>query len=232
MVHSCSWLHDYIIKGNLPAEFHVVLDEAFRCTTQELSAHSKPRAPARLTESQDAFNYHLSLQRQVVERCFGLLVWRWGVFWRPLNVSFGSIKDLVACCCRLVHLFRFFRWSHEIYMRHRLHNWCQEDTEFKRILAAQRPDQAFDAALFDSLQEHDPADLTWTRVNNSQQPSQIIFNPRTDGLMFMRGDMRAGFRSDLVGGKRKEFTRGMETREVKRPKHSADAARARRYGEQ
>lgn len=116
-------------------------------------------------------------------------------------------------------------------MRHRLHNWCQEDTEFKRILAAQRPDEAFDAALFDSLQEHDPADLTWTRVNNSQQPSHILFNPRTDGLLFMRGDMRAGFRSDLVGGKRKEFTRGMETRGVKRPKHSADAARARRYGE-
>jgi hypothetical protein len=42
----------------------------------------------------------LSLQRQVIERCFALLVWRWGIFWRPIKVSFGSIKDLVACCCR------------------------------------------------------------------------------------------------------------------------------------
>jgi hypothetical protein len=77
-----------------------VLDEAFKCTTQELSAHSKPRAPGRLSQSQDAFNYFLSLQRQVIERCFALLVWRWGVFWRPIKVAFGSIKDLVACCCR------------------------------------------------------------------------------------------------------------------------------------
>ncbi len=98
-------------------------------------------------------------------------------------------------------------------------------------MEAQRPDAAFDAALFDSLQEHDPADLTWTRVNNSQQPSQTLFNPRTDGLLFMRGDMRAGFRSDLVSGKRKVFTTKMETEGVKRPKHSADRARARRYGE-
>jgi hypothetical protein len=108
MVHSCSWLHDYIIEGKLPAEFHVVLDEAFKCTTQELSAHPKPRAPGKLTEAQDAFNYYLSLQRQVIERCFGLLVWRWGVFWRPISVGFGSIKDLVACCCRLVHLTFIF----------------------------------------------------------------------------------------------------------------------------
>lgn len=101
MVHCCSWLHDHIVKGKLPAEFHVVLDEAFKCTTQELSAHSKPRTGS-LSQSQDAFNFFLSLQRQVIERCFALLVWRWGVFWRPIKVKFGSIKDLVACCCRCV----------------------------------------------------------------------------------------------------------------------------------
>jgi hypothetical protein len=75
------------------------MDEAFKCTNQELSAHPKPRT-GRVTEAQDAFNFHLSLQRQVIERCFALLVWRWGIFWRPIKVSFGSIKDLVACCCR------------------------------------------------------------------------------------------------------------------------------------
>ena len=209
MVHACSWMHELILKGKLPAEFHVVLDEAFKCTTQELSAHSKPRS-SKLTESQDAFNFFLSLQRQVIERCFALLVWRWGVFWRPISVKFGSIKDLVACCCRL-------------------HNWCQEDTEFKRILLAQRPDAAFDAALFESLQEHDPADLVWTRVG-AQQPDQAIFNPRSDALLFIRGDMTAGWRTDLQH-KRKQITEKMEERGVKRPKHSVAAARARRYGE-
>ena len=102
MVHSCSWLHDFIRQGNLPAQFHVVLDEAFKCTQQELSAHPKPRAPNRLSTEQDAFNFYLSLQRQVIERCFALLTWRWGVFWRPIKVKFGGIKDLVACCCRYV----------------------------------------------------------------------------------------------------------------------------------
>jgi hypothetical protein len=113
----------------------------------------------------------------------------------------------------------------------RLHNICQEDTEFKRILQASRQDAAFDAALLDSLQEHDPADLTWRRTNEAVQPSGLLFNPRNDLLLFLRGDMVAGFRNDLVGGKRKHFTTNMETRGVKRPKHSADAARARRYGE-
>ncbi len=108
---------------------------------------------------------------------------------------------------------------------------CQEDTEFRRILDATRQDAAFDAALLDTLQEHDPADLTWRRTNEAVQPSGMLFNPRTDPLMFIRGDVTAGFRSDLVGGKRKTFTASMETRDVKRPKHSADAARARRYGE-
>ncbi len=102
MVHSCSWLHDFISKGRLPQHFHVVLDEAFKCTKQELSAHSKPRSPNVLSQEQDAFNFHLSLQRQVIERCFALLTWRWGVFWRPIKVKFGSIKDIVACCCRCV----------------------------------------------------------------------------------------------------------------------------------
>ncbi len=108
---------------------------------------------------------------------------------------------------------------------------CQEDTEFRRILDATRQDAAFDAALLDTIQEHDPADLTWRLTNETVQPSGMVFNPRTDPLMFIRGDMVAGFRSDLVGGKRRNFTVNMEARGVKRPKHSADAARARRYGE-
>jgi hypothetical protein len=207
MQHSCSWLHDYLAT-RLPAQFHVVLDEAFRCTHQELSPYPKPRT-GKLSESQDAFNYHLSLHRQVIERCFALLTWRWGVFWRPIKTKFGRIKDLVGCCCRL-------------------HNWCQEDSAYKQIMAAGRPDAAFDNALLESLQEHDQADIVWRRVNARQQPENVIFNPRSDRLLFIRGDMVAGFRSDRVAGKRPAFTENMEERGVKRPKHSAEAARARR----
>jgi N-acetylneuraminic acid mutarotase len=112
-----------------------------------------------------------------------------------------------------------------------LHNWCQEDAEFRRILAATRGDAAFDAALLDTIQMHHPDDLIWRRINEQEQPSVAIFNPRTDRLLFIRGEVRPGFRNDLVGGKRAVFTKDMKERGIKRPKHSVDAARARRYAE-
>jgi hypothetical protein len=43
----------------------------------------------------------LSLHRQVVERAFGILVQRWGVFWRPLRVKFDKIPLLIRVCCKL-----------------------------------------------------------------------------------------------------------------------------------
>ena len=118
-------------------------------------------------------------------------------------------------CCNIIHF--------------RLHNWCQEDTEFRRIIAATREDAAFDTALLEAIQMHHPDDLTWHRTNEIEQPSAAIFNPRTDALLFIRGELRPGFRNDLVGGKRTTFTNDMKERGIKRPKHSADAARARRY---
>ena len=111
----------------------------------------------------------------------------------------------------------------------RLHNWCQEDVEFRRILNATRPDAAFDAALLDTIQMHDPADLVWKRTNEREQPSNVLYNPRTDAHLFIRGDVCPGYRSDIVGGKRPIFTESMKERGIKRPKHSADAARARRF---
>jgi len=49
----------------------------------------------------DAFNYFLSLHRQCVERAFGILVQRWGIFWRALRVKFSRIPLLIRVCCRL-----------------------------------------------------------------------------------------------------------------------------------
>jgi hypothetical protein len=78
---------------------------------------------------------------------------------------------------------------------------------------------------------HHPDDLTWRRIDENRQPSATLFNPRLglDALLFIRGEKRAGFRSDRVPGKRPVFTQDMKERDIKRPKHSADAARARRY---
>ncbi len=132
----------------------------------------------------------------------------------------------VGMCC---HLSVPSRCYNIVY--YRLHNWCQEDTEFRRILTATREDAAFDAALLETIQMHHPDDLTWRLRNEHRQPSNVIFNPRTDALLFVRGDIRPGFRNDRVGGKRTIFTNDMKERSIKRPKHSADAARVRRCAE-
>jgi hypothetical protein len=111
-----------------------------------------------------------------------------------------------------------------------LHNWCQEDSEFRRILAATREDAAFDTALLESIQRHHPDDLVWRRFNEGMQPSVALFNPRTDALLFISGELRPGYRNDRQI-KRNSFTAEMKERGTKRPEYSADAARARRYGE-
>ncbi len=97
-------------------------------------------------------------------------------------------------------------------------------------MKATHHDAAFDAALLETLQEHDPADLIWTRNSDTQQPFNTIFNPRLDPLLFIRGNITAGYRGDVVGGKRKLFTESMEERGIKRPQHSREAARVRRMG--
>ncbi len=67
----------------LPKQYHVVLDEAYPCTEQEMS----PWKGRNLPVDKDAFNYYLSLNRQVIERAFGVLLQRWGIFWRLLKMS-------------------------------------------------------------------------------------------------------------------------------------------------
>jgi DDE superfamily endonuclease len=86
-----------IKAGLLPQKFHVVLDEAYPCTVQEMS----PWKGRNLSVERDAFNYYSSLNRQVIERAFGILVQRWGIFWCPLKVSMHNRGVAVRVACRL-----------------------------------------------------------------------------------------------------------------------------------
>jgi hypothetical protein len=89
-----------IREGKLASWAHIVLDEAYTNRPQELS----PFKGRNLDIWRDSFNYHPSLHRQVVERAFGLLVQRWGVFWRPLRCAFHRIPLLIRVCCKLHNL--------------------------------------------------------------------------------------------------------------------------------
>jgi len=86
-----------IKNGLLPNMYHVVLDEAYPCTEQEMS----PWKGRNLSVEKDAFNYYLSLCRQVIERAFGILVQRWGIFWRPLRLSMNHRGVVIRTACKL-----------------------------------------------------------------------------------------------------------------------------------
>jgi len=54
----------------------------------------------------DSYNFYLSSSRIHIEQAFGMLVWRWGVFWRPLRVPFVKRPGLVRACFRLHNFCR------------------------------------------------------------------------------------------------------------------------------
>jgi hypothetical protein len=49
----------------------------------------------------DSFNYHLSVRRKVIERAFGILTKRWGIFSRPVCCKFNQWSLLATVCAKL-----------------------------------------------------------------------------------------------------------------------------------
>jgi hypothetical protein len=94
------------VDRRLPEPFYFVGDEAFTTTSQLLT----PWPGRSLGPWKDSFNYHLSRMRQCVERAFGLLTQRWGIFWRPLRCQFD-------------------KWTLVCQVAAKLHNFCIEEGE-------------------------------------------------------------------------------------------------------
>jgi hypothetical protein len=86
--------------GRLPAQFHIAGDEAFVCCELTLT----PWPGRELETSKDAFNYLHSRQRQVIECAFGMLIQRFGIFWRPLRVGLAKWSKIVTVCAKLHNL--------------------------------------------------------------------------------------------------------------------------------
>jgi DDE superfamily endonuclease len=84
-------------SGRLPKTYHYVLDEAYPCTKPEMS----PWKGRKLSLEKDAFNYFMSFTRQVIEREFGILVQRWGIFWHPLRLSLNHSGTAIHVACKL-----------------------------------------------------------------------------------------------------------------------------------
>ena len=97
---SGSELYQLLMEGNLPLMFHIVFDEAYQCSGQMLT----PWKGTKLDSDKDSFNFWLSRQRQVIERAFGMLIQRWGVFWRPLRMKMKNIPLVIKVACKLHNL--------------------------------------------------------------------------------------------------------------------------------
>ena len=98
-----SELHHAVDEGRLPEKYFIIGDEAYACKEQVLC----PYSGRGLGVAKDAFNYYLSHSRQCIERAFGMLIQRWGIFWRKFR-------------------FAYERWSQVIILCMKLHNFCQE----------------------------------------------------------------------------------------------------------
>jgi hypothetical protein len=120
-------------EGKLHKDYYVIGDEAFVNTQQFLV----PWGGRNLGIWKDSFNYHLSSMRQCIERAFGLLTQRWGIFWRPLNCR-ADKWPLICIVAAKLHNFCIdrkemevpSRWSADIQIGDRWQLVDNEDEEF------------------------------------------------------------------------------------------------------
>jgi hypothetical protein len=90
-------LRSAIEAGELNRDFFIIGDEAFTCTEQLLS----PFPGRGIGRWRDSFNYWLSHSRQCIERAFGMLTMRWGIFWRKFSFSFERWSTVILVCMKL-----------------------------------------------------------------------------------------------------------------------------------
>ena len=92
-----SALSNAISEGKLPSKYFIIGDEAFSCTNQLLSPY-----PGRgIGKYKDSFNYWLSHSRQSIERAFGMLTMRWGIFWRKFRFAHERWSLVIILCMKL-----------------------------------------------------------------------------------------------------------------------------------
>ena len=87
-------------EGKLPLQYYFIADEGLSCEDQMLV----PWSGTGIVHLKDSFNYHLSVRRQVIERAFGHLTRRWGIFWRPVDVGFMKWSLVASVCANCIML--------------------------------------------------------------------------------------------------------------------------------
>lgn len=84
-------------NGGISGNYWIAADEAYICNHRIVC----PWPGKNLPVEKDCFNYWQSSARIHIEQAFGMLVARWGIFWRPLRVRLSKAAKIVAVCCKL-----------------------------------------------------------------------------------------------------------------------------------
>lgn len=107
------WIND----GNLPSEFFLLGDSAFRPGSTSLIT------PGTKNGTTTDYKYVQSRARMPVEQAFGVLMRTWGILWRPLEIDFYLRAPLM---CALIHL-------HNLRMTRNSDSDGMHQTRFKRV---------------------------------------------------------------------------------------------------
>lgn len=106
----------------IPENCVIIGDDAFPLRTNLLKPYSKTG----LNNYEMIFNYRLSRARRVVENAFGILVWRFRIFSKPIDLQPKTIDKVIYAACSL-------------------HNWLRKTTPNSYI-----PPQAVDQEDFNN----------------------------------------------------------------------------------
>lgn len=94
LAFACTKLGQHIQDGHLPDGFFINADSAFSLTNSII-------CPSGGAQGLDDFDYHQSSNRVPIECAFGILVRRWPILWKPLQVKFSRRAPLIGACMRL-----------------------------------------------------------------------------------------------------------------------------------
>ena len=111
---SCGAVHDstafalsrlstLLEEGKLPEPYWIAGDQAYPLSDSLLTPFGRPRRGP-MDPASDAFNFFQSSARMNIECAFGMLVQRFGVFWRPLRVNLDRVPLVIRCAMKIHNL--------------------------------------------------------------------------------------------------------------------------------
>ena len=87
-------------SGRFPPEFFFIGDSAYNFGP----SMQTPFPHRHLSNEKDVYNWQQSSLRMAIECAFGMLVRRWGVMWRPLEMAVDK-RPLTVSCCMILQNF-------------------------------------------------------------------------------------------------------------------------------